>query len=169
MQKIVRSDVFEERDGSVQRSEVTVTIDMGSGVKVTLAVNNIPVRNEDRFRVRIVAEEYVDKAKLQGIIEEAVADLARSIDKSLHAGKFKMEDLDRRVEDLELSIRCANALQNMGVDFIGQLVQKAETDMLKQANFGRRSLTETRDKLTKMKLSFGMKLENWQPPRPAAS
>ena len=48
------------------------------------------------------------------------------------------EYLFSRVEELELSVRSANCLQNAGIEYIYQLVQKTETDMLKTKNFGRK-------------------------------
>jgi len=72
------------------------------------------------------------------------------------------ENLFRPVDELELSVRSANCLQNAGIKLIGELVQKSEAEMLKTKNFGRKSLKEIRDILTEMDLQLGMKLENWE-------
>ena len=72
------------------------------------------------------------------------------------------ENLFRTVEELELSVRSANCLQNAGIVYIGELVQKTEGEMLKTKNFGRKSLKEIRDILTEMDLQLGMKIENWE-------
>lgn len=69
------------------------------------------------------------------------------------------ENLLRKVDELELSVRSANCLQNADIKFIGELVQKTETDMLKTKNFGRKSLNEIKEILAEMGLSLGMKLE----------
>jgi DNA-directed RNA polymerase subunit alpha len=69
------------------------------------------------------------------------------------------ENLRRHVDDLELSVRSANCLKNAGINFIGELVQKTEAEMLKTKNFGRKSLNEIKEMLAEMGLSFGMKLE----------
>jgi DNA-directed RNA polymerase subunit alpha len=66
------------------------------------------------------------------------------------------------VEELELSVRSANCLQNAGITYIGELVQKTEAEMLKTKNFGRKSLKEIRDLLAEMDLQLGMKIENWE-------
>lgn len=71
------------------------------------------------------------------------------------------ENLNRRVEELELSVRSANCLQNANIRFIGELVMKTESEMLKTKNFGRKSLNEIKEILTEMGLSLGMKVENW--------
>jgi DNA-directed RNA polymerase subunit alpha len=74
------------------------------------------------------------------------------------------ENLNRPVEELELSVRSANCLQNANIKLIGQLVQKTEAEMLKTKNFGRKSLKEIKEILAQMGLSLGMKLDNWVDP-----
>ncbi len=78
------------------------------------------------------------------------------------------ENLMRSVDELELSVRSANCLQNANIKFIGDLVQKSESEMLKTKNFGRKSLKEIKEILHEMGLSLGMKLENWPPKAGAA-
>jgi DNA-directed RNA polymerase subunit alpha len=74
------------------------------------------------------------------------------------------ENLDKSVDELELSVRSANCLQNANIRFIGELVQKTEAEMLKTKNFGRKSLKEIKEILAEMGLSLGMKLDGWVPP-----
>ena len=71
------------------------------------------------------------------------------------------ESLFKSVEEFELSVRSANCLQNANIQYIGELVQKTESDLLKTKNFGRKSLKEIRDKLAELNLSLGMHIENW--------
>jgi DNA-directed RNA polymerase subunit alpha len=78
------------------------------------------------------------------------------------------ENLFRSVDELELSVRSANCLQNANIKTIGDLVQRTEADMLKTKNFGRKSLKEIKEILAEMGLSLGMKLDNW-PTRQSAS
>src|SRR5205814_1235233 len=78
------------------------------------------------------------------------------------------ENLFRSVDELELSVRSANCLQNANIKTIGDLVQKTEADMLKTKNFGRKSLKEIKEILAEMGLSLGMKLDNWPPKAPTA-
>ena len=82
-------------------------------------------------------------------------------------------NLYRSVEELELSVRSANCLQNANIKYIYELVQKTEAEMLKTKNFGRKSLNEIKDILGEMGLSLGMKLDGFvapsQPPKPADS
>jgi DNA-directed RNA polymerase subunit alpha len=71
------------------------------------------------------------------------------------------ENLYRRVDELELSVRSANCLQNANIKFIGELCQKSEAEMLKTKNFGRKSLNEIKEILTSMGLSLGMRLDDF--------
>ena len=69
------------------------------------------------------------------------------------------ENLDKSVEELELSVRSYNCLKNANIQTIRELVQKTEAEMLKTKNFGRKSLNEIKEILTNMGLSLGMRLE----------
>ncbi len=71
------------------------------------------------------------------------------------------DNLFRSVDELELSVRSANCLQNANISLIGELVQRTEQDMLKTKNFGRKSLKEIKEILATMGLSLGMKLDGW--------
>jgi DNA-directed RNA polymerase subunit alpha len=71
------------------------------------------------------------------------------------------ENLFRAVEDLELSVRSANCLQNADIRYLGELVQKSEQEMLKTKNFGRKSLNEIKEILHEMGLALGMRLESF--------
>jgi DNA-directed RNA polymerase subunit alpha len=78
--------------------------------------------------------------------------------------KEKINDnLYRTVDELELSVRSANCLQNAGIKYIGELVQKTEAEMLKTKNFGRKSLNEIKEILGEMGLGFGIKVEGFDP------
>lgn len=74
------------------------------------------------------------------------------------------ENLDKSVDELELSVRSANCLQNASIRYIGELVQRTEAEMLKTKNFGRKSLKEIKEILAEMGLQLGMKLEGWVSP-----
>lgn len=64
-------------------------------------------------------------------------------------------------KELELSVRSANCLKNDNIIYIGDLVQKTETEMLRTPNFGRQSLNEIKEVLAKMGLHFGMIIPGW--------
>ena len=110
--------------------------------------------------------------------EEAIKISATILQRQLHAfvdlkyeesrqeSKVKNEFdpvLLRPVDDLELTVRSANCLKAESINFIGDLVQKTENELLKTPNLGKKSLTEIKDVLASRSLSLGMKLENWPP------
>lgn len=72
-------------------------------------------------------------------------------------------ELLRPVDDLELTVRSANCLKAEQVYYIGDLVQKTETELLKTPNLGKKSLTEIKDILGTRGFTLGTKLENWPP------
>jgi DNA-directed RNA polymerase subunit alpha len=69
------------------------------------------------------------------------------------------ENLDKSVEELELSVRSYNCLKNANIRTIRELVQKTEGEMLKTKNFGRKSLNEIKEILHSMGLSLGMRID----------
>jgi DNA-directed RNA polymerase subunit alpha len=69
----------------------------------------------------------------------------------------------KKVDELELSVRSANCLKNDNIIYIGDLVQKTESEMLRTPNFGRKSLNEIKEVLTHMNLRLGMEISGWPP------
>lgn len=72
-------------------------------------------------------------------------------------------NLLKTIDELELSVRSYNCLKNENIIYVGDLVSRSEAEMLKTANFGRKSLNELKENLKAMGLGFGMKLVNWPP------
>jgi DNA-directed RNA polymerase subunit alpha len=70
-------------------------------------------------------------------------------------------NLFKSVDELELSVRSANCLQNANIRLIGELVQRTESEMLKTKNFGRKSLNEIKEVLASMGLELGMAVESF--------
>jgi len=87
----------------------------------------------------------------------------REEQESEHEKKKLFEKLNKHVNELELSVRSINCLQNANIDSIGELVQKTESEMLRTKNFGRKSLNELKEILEEMGLSFGMDIKGWVP------
>ena len=73
------------------------------------------------------------------------------------------KNLLKTIDELELSVRSYNCLKNENIIYVGDLVSRTEAEMLKTANFGRKSLNELKDNLKAMGLGFGIKLTNWPP------
>ena len=86
----------------------------------------------------------------EGPIDEVLVDRDR---------EMLNENLNRSVDELELSVRSYNCLKNANIQTLGELVQKSESEMLKTKNFGRKSLNEIKEILTTMGLSLGMRVE----------
>jgi DNA-directed RNA polymerase subunit alpha len=125
--------------------------------KLTLEVwTNGSVKPEDAvaFAAKILKEQLTIFVNFEET-EETSYSLGQSEEEPLN------ENLFRSVDELELSVRSANCLQNATITLIGELVQKTEQDMLKTKNFGRKSLKEIKEILSNMGLSLGMKIENW--------
>jgi DNA-directed RNA polymerase subunit alpha len=90
-------------------------------------------------------------------LEDAAEMAAEAGGESSHA--TSNENLDKSVEELELSVRSYNCLKNANIRTIRELVQKTEGEMLKTKNFGRKSLNEIKEILTSMGLGLGMRLD----------
>lgn len=100
------------------------------------------------------------KEQLQIFINFAEEDEPVYHEESAQEQEFN-EHLFKRVDELELSVRSQNCLQNAGIEFIYQLVERTEAEMLKTKNFGRKSLNEIKEVLQDLGLSLGMKLSNF--------
>ena len=128
--------------------------------KLTLDVwTNGSVTPEDAvaYAAKILKDQlsiFINFEETNEPIEETVSEEAAKLN----------ENLDKSVDELELSVRSANCLQNANIRYIGELVQKTEAEMLKTKNFGRKSLKEIKEILAEMGLSLGMKLDGWVPP-----
>jgi DNA-directed RNA polymerase subunit alpha len=69
----------------------------------------------------------------------------------------------RKVDELELSVRSANCLKNENIHYIGDLVTRMESDLLRTPNLGKKSLNEIKEVLLSRGLSLGLILDNWPP------
>ena len=142
--------------------------------KVSYSVDKARVGNRtdlDKLTIELQTNGTIDP-------EDAIRISASILQRQLHAFvdmKFEESCLDnkvrndfdpvllRPVDDLELTVRSANCLKAENINFIGDLVQKSENELLQTPNLGKKSLTEIKDVLASRSLSLGMKLENWPP------
>ncbi|WP_047496405.1 DNA-directed RNA polymerase subunit alpha [Terriglobus sp. TAA 43] len=93
-------------------------------------------------------------------------ELESGLDGSHDGPALRNDNLNRSVEELELSVRSYNCLKNANIATIGELIQKTEAEMLKTKNFGRKSLNEIKEILAQMGLSLGMKIDDQGNPVP---
>ncbi len=112
-----------------------------------------------RFAARVLMEQLSSFADLEGTAEEERTPDAPEID----------PELLRPVDDLELTVRSANCLKAESIYYIGDLIQRSETELLKTPNLGRKSLNEIKDVLASRGLSLGMQVDHWPSSLPSAS
>lgn len=106
-----------------------------------------------RYAARILVEQLAVFADLKGMPAQVEEKKATQVDPILL----------RPVDDLELTVRSANCLKAENIYYIGDLIQRTETELLKTPNLGRKSLNEIKEVLASRGLTLGMKLENWPP------
>jgi len=92
--------------------------------------------------------------------EHGSADLTRLIDELDVTEESDPTDLMKRVDELELSVRAANCLQNAGIEYVYQLVERTESELLRTKNFGRKSIREIKERLAEFDppLKFSTKI-----------
>lgn len=106
-----------------------------------------------RSAARILIDQMSIFADLQGTAMEEVEEKTPPIDPILL----------RPVDDLELTVRSANCLKAEDIYYIGDLIQRTETELLKTPNLGRKSLNEIKEVLASKGLTLGSKLDSWPP------
>ena len=106
-----------------------------------------------RYAARILVDQLSVFADLKGTTLEVEQPKTPQVDPILL----------RPVDDLELTVRSANCLKAENIYYIGDLIQRTETELLKTPNLGRKSLNEIKEVLASRGLTLGMKLENWPP------
>ncbi|TAH41724.1 MAG: DNA-directed RNA polymerase subunit alpha [Betaproteobacteria bacterium] len=106
-----------------------------------------------RYAARVLMDQLSVFADLEGTPTAVVQEKAVTVDPVLL----------RPVDDLELTVRSANCLKAENIYYIGDLIQRTETELLKTPNLGRKSLNEIKEVLASRGLTLGMKLENWPP------
>jgi len=112
-----------------------------------------------RFAAKILMDQLSSFADLQGTVEEEILPQEPDIDPALL----------RPVDDLELTVRSANCLKAESIYYIGDLIQRSETELLKTPNLGRKSLNEIKDVLATRGLSLGMNVDSWPETLPEGS
>ncbi|HSH26320.1 MAG TPA: DNA-directed RNA polymerase subunit alpha [Wenzhouxiangella sp.] len=110
-----------------------------------------------------------DAVKLSaGILVDQMSVFVDFVAREKDETETKPESFDpillRPIDDLELTVRSANCLKAEHIQYVGDLVQRTETELLKTPNLGKKSLTEIKTVLATHDLSLGTRLENWPPP-----
>ncbi|MBP7901143.1 MAG: DNA-directed RNA polymerase subunit alpha [Gammaproteobacteria bacterium] len=148
-------------------------------VSVSYAVDNTRVENRtdlDKLIINIETNGTLDPeevirqaATILHVQLSAFVDMTYTDVKTTGVKEIEFEPVFLQpVDDLELTVRSANCLKAENIFYIGDLVQRAESALLKTPNLGKKSLQEIKDVLAQRGLSLGMKLENWPPASLAA-
>ncbi|MBI2383624.1 MAG: DNA-directed RNA polymerase subunit alpha [Gammaproteobacteria bacterium] len=143
---------------SVERARVEQRTDLDKLILDIETNGGIDAAESVRLAARILRDQlsvFVD-------LEAEAAEAAEAQKKELSPILF------RPIDDLELTVRSANCLKAENIYYIGDLVQRTETELMKTPNLGKKSLNEIKDALKRHELDLGMKLENWSPPKVAA-
>ena len=145
--KKVSYKVENTREGQVlDFDKLTMTIETDGSVSPEDAIAFAARILQDQLQIFVNFEEPERK-----VVEERGPDL------EFNAALLK------KVDELELSVRSANCLKNDNIVYIGDLIQKTESEMLRTPNFGRKSLNEIKEVLAQMGLHLGMEVPNWPP------
>ena len=137
---------------------------------------------EEAIEVETLTDHYLFEFETNGAVtgEDAVAFAARILQDQLgvfvnfeepqkEVQEEQVQELAfnpallKKVDELELSVRSANCLKNDNIVYIGDLVQKSESEMLRTPNFGRKSLNEIKEVMITMDLYLGMEIDGWPP------
>jgi len=110
-----------------------------------------------RASAKILVEQLAVFAQLEG------QDIKDIIDQPSNRQTQFDPILLRPVDELELTVRSANCLKAENIYYIGDLIQRTETELLKTPNLGRKSLNEIKEVLASRGLTLGARLENWPP------
>jgi DNA-directed RNA polymerase subunit alpha len=110
-----------------------------------------------RASAKILVEQLAVFAQLEGQVGELFEQQPQS------RGSNFDPILLRPVDELELTVRSANCLKAENIYYIGDLIQRTETELLKTPNLGRKSLNEIKEVLASRGLTLGARLENWPP------
>jgi DNA-directed RNA polymerase subunit alpha len=139
---------------SVESARVEQRTDMDKLV-LDIETNGAIDNAEEAIRTaaRILMEQLSFFADLEGTATSAEAAEGSSVSPILV----------RPVDDLELTVRSANCLKAENIYYIGDLIQRTESELLKTPNLGRKSLNEIKEVLATRGLSLGMRLDGWPP------
>ena len=141
---------------AVENARVEQRTDLDKLVMEIETDGSVSAEEAIRTSARILVEQLTVFASLEGA------------EKALEAGAAASSQqfdpiLLRPVDDLELTVRSANCLKAENIYYIGDLIQRSETELLKTPNLGRKSLNEIKEVLAARGLTLGMKLESWPP------
>jgi DNA-directed RNA polymerase subunit alpha len=135
--------------------KLTITVETDGSVSPDDALAYAAKILQDQLQLFVNFEDVAVAAP----VAQAVAGGPIEVDDSAAINRYLL----KKVDELELSVRSANCLKNDNIIYIGDLVQKTESEMLRTPNFGRKSLNEIKEVLSQMGLRLGMEISGWPP------
>lgn len=143
---------------AVERARVEQRTDLDKLILDVDTNGGIDAAEAVRFAARILRDQLAIFVDLEGEEEVGVVVSKKDLNPILF----------RPIDDLELGVRSTNCLKAENVYYIGDLVQRGETELMKTPNLGKKSLNEIKEALKAHDLELGMKLDNWSSPKVAA-
>ncbi|MGB5211023.1 MAG: DNA-directed RNA polymerase subunit alpha [Gammaproteobacteria bacterium] len=163
---------FEEQTGPIGRLQLDASFSPVRRVSYTVESARVEQRTDlDKLLIDIETNGTIDPEeairRAGNILMDQLSvfvDLKGQAEASASSAETQVDPiLLRPVDELELTVRSANCLKAENINYIGDLVQRTEVELLRTPNLGKKSLTEIKQVLESHSLALGMRLDNWPP------
>ena len=164
---------FEEQAGPIGRLQLDASFSPISRVTYSVEAARVEQRTDlDKLLIDIETNGTIDPEeairRAGSILKDQLSvfvDLQGQEDTAAQSAEAQVDPiLLRPVDELELTVRSANCLKAESINYIGDLVQRTEVELLRTPNLGKKSLTEIKEVLESHGLGLGLQVENWPPP-----
>jgi DNA-directed RNA polymerase subunit alpha len=164
---------FEEQIGPIGRLQLDATFSPVRRVSYNVEAARVEQRTDlDKLLIDVETNGTIDPEeairRAGNILQDQLSvfvDLKGQAEATAGAAESQVDPiLLRPVDELELTVRSANCLKAESINYIGDLVQRTEVELLRTPNLGKKSLTEIKQVLESHGLTLGMRLKNWPPP-----
>ncbi|MGH8496607.1 MAG: DNA-directed RNA polymerase subunit alpha [Gammaproteobacteria bacterium] len=168
----VRTATFEEQTGPIGRLQIDASFSPIRRVTYTVESARVEQRtNLDKLIIDIETNGTIDPEeairRAGSILKDQLAVFIDLQGQDEAAAGYAESQVDpillRPVDELELTVRSANCLKAESINYIGDLVQRTEVELLRTPNLGKKSLTEIKEVLASHGLALGTRLDNWPP------
>ncbi|MEM1440189.1 MAG: DNA-directed RNA polymerase subunit alpha [Pseudomonadota bacterium] len=163
---------FEEQTGPIGRLQLDASFSPISRVTYSVDAARVEQRTDlDKLLIDIETNGTIDPEeairRAGSILKDQLSvfvDLQGQEDTAAQSAEAQVDPiLLRPVDELELTVRSANCLKAESINYIGDLVQRTEVELLRTPNLGKKSLTEIKEVLESHGLGLGLQVENWPP------
>jgi DNA-directed RNA polymerase subunit alpha len=164
---------LEEETGTIGRLQLDATFSPVRRITYTVEAARVEQRtNLDKLLIDIETNGTIDPEeairRAGSILKDQLGvfvDLSGQDEQADATAESQIDPiLMRPVDELELTVRSANCLKAENINYIGDLIQRTEVELLRTPNLGKKSLTEIKEVLESHGLALGMRVENWPPP-----